>query len=194
MIFFFFFPPKRLKAEKLGHKPQNSSDQERVSVACLNKHNLHKIWLLCSKLSSKAIPKGFLLFHIPPRIHTMFRTAYTFSVIVCHEPTLLFWIHVWDNISGADRDQNVRSSGAWSCLTSLSVCGYLGHTHSFVDRRVSLHKNRSSLLPSFFLFMSLPARTSCERWCEKVVKAAGSQADPTKKSVWVAGIIVWTQL
>lgn len=110
--FFFFFPPKRLKAEKLGHKPQNSSDQERVSVACLNKHNLHKIWLLCSKLSSKAIPKGFLLFHIPPRIHTMFRTAYTFSVIVCHEPTLLFWIHVWDNISGADRDQNVRSSGA----------------------------------------------------------------------------------
>lgn len=122
----FFFPPKRLKTERLGHRPQNSSDQETVSVASLNKHNLRKIWLLCSKLSSKAIPKGFLLFHIPPCIHTMSQTAYTFCVIECHEPTLLFWTHIWDNISGADRDQNGVDQIKWSMiLFDQSFCLWL---------------------------------------------------------------------
>lgn len=129
MIFFFFPFPKRLKAEKLGHRPQNSSDQETVSVASLNKRNLHKIWLLCSKLSSKAIPKGFLPSHIPPCIHAMSQPAYTFCAIVCHESALLFWTHIWDNISGSDRDQNERPSGAWTCFTRVFLFVDIWATH-----------------------------------------------------------------
>lgn len=142
---------------------------------CLSKHNLSQVWLLC-QLSSKAIPKGFIPSRTPPCIHSMSQPAYTFCATVCHESTLLFWTHIWDSISGVDRDQNERPSGAWSYLTSLSVCGYLGYTHSFVERRVFLHNNRSSLLTYFFPFTSLSARTNWESCCEKVVKA-GSQAE-----------------